>query len=379
MRTLRLEIKKVTSSPIIWVFVLICLAYNVLIVVNCGTDEYADYVAHVSQSTGVVLGEEFNYNLSALSESEFRAQLAASVSEPDNVFEGYDTGTIAEAYIEVMNLEGKIAEDMRDKYALLQNAVDQKAERGDSLTLYFASSTYARHMSLFGSVMSALSMEGILISLLVTLYTLGYEHLNRTEQVVYSSKTGRRIMLKKFAAACFVVLGVVILISLLTLAMFFTLNRYGNIWESNVSSAFNAIRDIVVGGYRPFVTWHSFTVLSYLLSVVGLSLGIILCFSLLCFIAGTWVRNSYIAFLLVFLITTLCIVFPMLLPNNSYIRFGLALTPIWLWLKQGLWFTDGGADILWRNFETLGVCLSLAVLAVCSALSAIKFKKKELL
>jgi hypothetical protein len=182
----------------------------------------------------------------------------------------------------------------------------------------------------------------------------------------------------KYAAAVIVGIGAYLLLAAMTLAMHFALNDYGNVWGSNVSSAFNAIRDIVAGGFRPFATWHSFTVQSYLAAAFGVSLGIILCFSLMGFTAGTWIRNSYIAFLAIFLAVAFCISFPVILPNNSYIRFGIILTPIWLWLKQPLWFTDGASDILWRNFETRGLCLSLAVLAALAVFTAIKFRKREI-
>jgi hypothetical protein len=378
MRILGLEIKKVISSYAIWGFMMLCLAFNALLVFDNGRDAYAEYAADVSKSAGFVLGQEFDKKLAALPESEYRELLTNDIAETVNVFAGYDVGTIAEAYIDKLKLSGKIAEDMREKYAALQDEVDKKAERGDSLTLYFAWSTYSRHGNLFGSVMSALCMEGILISLLVSLLALGYENHNRTEQIIYSAKVGRRIVIKKYVAAVIVGLGAYLLLAAMTLAMHFALNDYGNVWGSNVSSAFNAIRDIVVGGFRPFATWRSFTVLSYLIAAFSVSLGIILCFSLMGFAAGTWIRNSYIAFLAVFLTVAFCISFPTILPNNSYIRFGIILTPIWLWLKQPLWFTDGAFDILWRNFETRGLCLSLAVLAALAVFTAMKFKKREI-
>jgi hypothetical protein len=209
------------------------------------------------------------------------------------------------------------------------------------------------------------------------LFALGYEHMNRTEHLVYSSKTGRRIVLKKYIAAVIVGMSAYLMLAILTLALHFALNHYGGVWNSNVSSSFNAIKDIVMGS-RPFVTWHSFTVSSYMCATVVLSLGIMLCFSLAGFVAGTEIRNSYAAFSVFFLVTALAVTLPMILPVNSDLMFVLVLTPIWLLLKQPLWFTDGGLDILWENFEILGFCFSIAILAALATIAAIRFRRREI-
>jgi hypothetical protein len=379
MRLVQLEIKKIAVSRAILTFFVLCLAFNALIIWENGTDGYAGYVAGVSRDTGIVLGHEFDGKLAALPRSEYREWLIDETYELGNVFDGYDAKDIAEKYIGALKLSGTIAEDMRKKYAELQNAVNEKASRGDGLFLYFAGSTYRMHQNLFNAVMFALLTEGILISILTTLFALGYENVNRTEHVIYASKTGRRIAVKKLIAALTAGIGAYLLLAAVTLFIYFTTNDYGGVWGSNVSSGFNAIFDIIAGGYRPFSTWHGFTVLTYLLATVGASLGVILCITLAGFTAGVSVRNSYMAFLTVFLAGALCVAFPMVLPANSYTRFGFILTPVWLWLKQPLWFTDGGMDVLWRDFEITGICFSLAALAICSVAAGIKFKRKELL
>jgi hypothetical protein len=54
------------------------------------------------------------------------------------------------------------------------------------------------------------------------------------------------------------------------------------------------------------------------------------------------------------------------------------LSPVWLWLKRILWFTDGGVDILWKNFELLGVSAALVILAVLCAVSIVFYKKRDI-
>ena len=377
MRLVRTEIKKIIASYAILGFVALSLVFNALLITTNGKDRYADYVAGVSETIGIELGYDFSKTLMGLPQSEYRERLFNETSELKNVFADYFVGEIAKTYISTLNLSGKAAEDMRAKYADLQNIVAEKAEDGDSLSLYFAGSTYSQHKKLFGFVMPTLCVEGIIITLLSLLFTLGYENINRTEQLVYTSKVGRFIVLKKYVAAAIIGFLAYILLMALTFALYFRANDYSGVWDSNVSSGFNAIRDIAIG-FRPFATWHNFTVLSYLLATVGLSFGLVFCFSFVGFITGTSIRNSYIAFLAIFFAGALFLALPMLLPSDSYARFGFMLTPIWLLLKQPLWFTDGGIDVLWRNFETWGVCLSFAALAVLAVAASIKFTKRDI-
>jgi hypothetical protein len=378
MRLIALEIKKIIGSWALTAFVVLCLMFNTLMILNNEADDYAQYVAGASATTGVTVGPGFSETLATLPPSDHQQRLLAEVAGLTNVFDNYETAEIAEAYIGALALDGRIAEDVRDKYAALQSEVDRKAERADSMSLYFAGDSYTQHQRLFGTVMPTLCIEGVLLSVLAMLFALGYENMNKTEQVVYSSKTGRHLVPKKFVAAVVVGMGAYLLLAAVTLALHLALNDYGGVWGSNVSSGFNAIRDFALGGFRPFTTWHSFTVLSYLLATLGVSLGIMLCLSLAGFVAGTAIRNSYIGFLALLVACIFCITIPVLLPDDSYAKFACMLTPLWLWLKQSLWFTDGGIDILWRDFETRGVCLSLVVLSALALVAALRFKKKEI-
>ena len=378
MRFVHLEIRKIISSYAIWGFIALSFAFNVLLILSKGTDGYSDYVADVSVEIGVYVDKDFNQKLAALTQSDYRERLTCETAGLKDVFNGYNAEEIAEAYIHALHLCGKTAEDMRVKYAALQNSVNEKAERGDSLSLYFAGNTYEQHKKLFGGLMTALCREGVLIAVLTMLLVLGHEHIHRTEQVVYTSKSGRRIVTKKCIAAMLAGFGAYLLLTAFTLALYFALNDYGGVWGSNVSSGFNAIQDIVTG-FRPFVTWNSFTVFTYLLATIGISLGIMFCFSLVGFVAGTSIRNSYMAFLTVFMVSILFVAIPMMLPGNTYAMFVFTLTPVWLLLKQPLWFTDGGMDVLWRHFETMGVCLSLALLLLFAVIAFHKFRKKDIL
>jgi len=79
------------------------------------------------------------------------------------------------------------------------------------------------------------------------------------------------------------------------------------------------------------------------------------------------------------MVSILFVAIPMILPGNTYAMFVFTLTPVWLLLKQPLWFTDGGMDVLWQHFETTGVCLSLTLLLLFAVIAFHKFRKKDIL
>jgi hypothetical protein len=334
MRLFWLEVKKVVTSPAIWGFMCICIAFNMFNIIGYATDWRETH-------------------------------------EPTNVFEGYETDYIAEAYIKALGLESRFAETMRNKYSALQPVVEQKAQDGDSLGQY----TEWQHSVIFGTV-RAILFEGIAVAVLIMLLTLGYENISHTEQNVYASKIGRRVVWHKMAAGLSITMAG---FALLVLTAFIPLHIiYGDLWHFNISSGFNFIRDFITG-FRPFATWNSFTVLEYFWAVIGISAGIVLCFSLAAFVVGATIRNSYIGFIIIFLGTMAFVFIPMIMPNGNYISFLFTYAPIWLVLNLPAWFTDGGVNALWRNFETWGTIMSVIILLSGSVLSAYKHKRRDIL
>ena len=195
--------------------------------------------------------------------------------------------------------------------------------------------------------------------------------MNRTELCVYASKTGRRVLRSKLMASLTAGVGMYALLTVLSLVLYLAAARYGNVWGSGVSSLYNVVWDLVTG-MRPYVTWQGFTVFTYLLAVIGLSSGIVASL-----VAIT--RNGYLGFFAFVFINLACIAAAMYLPGSSYAPFLLNLSPIALWWSQGYWFTDGGAGVLWKNYEMLGMCASLTVMLVLCLASVSLFKRRDIL
>jgi hypothetical protein len=376
MRIFVNELKKLLFSPMLIVFIALCIGFNVLLSIGGAYYyDYSDYVAEASRTTGYKLGAEFEERITELEPGEMREWLLSETTGMTNVFDGYDTAYIAGAYISRLGLSGYAANAIRDKYAGLQKSVDAKAAAGEGMTLYFASATGYKHMDLHRNTMLFLLLECGLLAALIMLLSLGYEHHSRTSHIVCATKTGRKIMLHKLFASLAAGLIAFAVLTALTLAVYFAFNDYGNIWGSSISSGFHLIDDMLAGT-RPFVTWQSYTVLTYLLATLGISALLTVCFGLIAFVIGMWLKNSYIGFLVFLIVNAGCIVFA--LAVSGLPKYLAVLSPVWLWIKRVYWFTDGGADILWKNFEMLGVSASLLMLAVLCAVSAKLFRKRDI-
>ena len=339
------ELKKILSGTALWVFVALCIVFNIWTI-----------------PTGLNNG------------------LDTTTPFPANVFENYNTSEIAEAYISFFGLTGRVAERMRVKYEDLQMVVDEKAVAGDSFSAYFGEQTSVMHLNLFHNVgfMGRLLFQGILLAVLLALLGVGYEQINHTEYSVYATKTGRRILRYKIAASLAAGIGLYAILTTITLSIYFAVFDYGNVWNSSVSSGFNYINIGNIMGDRPFTTWQSFTIASYLWAIVGVSLGLIICFSLMGAMIGILSRNAYLGFLMVVLVNAVCMVLPLIISRNLYSHYMMFYTPIMLWFNSGLWFTDGSFMTLWRNFELWGTGVSVLALAVLCVLAVKKFEKRDI-
>jgi hypothetical protein len=339
----RYELKKLLTAPAVLAFVVLCLLFNIFISLTAAFGEIDLEDAPL----------------------------------PPNVFETFEAAPVAETYIAVQNAEGIVADMYRDKYADLQTVADEKAMRGDAVSVYFGEYTYYFHKELFGKLMMWLLIEGMLLAMLLSILSLGWEQINRTELLTYSTKVGRRLILKKILASLTAGIGFYIFIAALALGFFFLQNDFSHVWNANVSSGYNYIPDLVAGA-RPFTTWHNFTVRGFLFAHLGVSAGLVACASLMGTAAGVIAKNSYIGFLGVVLVNVVCAVIPSIVTSAVYAKYLFILTPVNLWLRTRFWFTDGLMDVLFRNFETLGLCLSLdAVLCVLLAAMA-AFRKRDL-
>lgn len=337
----RFELKKLVLLPVMIGFVVLCIVLNAVIAIA----SYNDY--------------SLNYEADIV-----------------NIFEGLKTNEIAEKYIRKYGITGENAKNIRNKYEKLQHVIDEKAANGDALSKYFGEKTHYLHSMLFKTMFMAIIAESCLLALFAALISVTYENLRDTEHIISATKVGRRILRTKLCASLTVAIALTAVVLGVSLCVFFLRFDFSGVWDDNVSSMFN----YAVNEYgKPFMTWQSFTVKGYLWATIGITFGMAICFCLLGYAAGVFVRNGYGAFIAAALVIGITFLVKVLFPMGSVSRAIWGLTPIWLWKNSGLWFTDGGADIIWANFESIGLFLSLTVLSITAFIATKIYKKRELL
>lgn len=406
MELFRHELRKIIEMPILWIFVAICVGFNIMLFISDVTyTDYIDYVGKTARQTGYRFNDKFYSELDKISASDLQylnitpsdeeeyekcqkafylSCLIEDTASPTDVFDNYDITAVADAYIEVYGITDEgIANALREKYRKTQPYVERLAETDNSLTLYFGSgpngsATFDEFKNLFGGVMPAILMEGILIASLVALLSVGYEQMNSAELVVYSTRKGRNVLIPKLGVSLACGMGGYIIIAVITLSIYFITHDYTAIWNSSVSSLFNFVIDYAAGT-RPFTTYGSFTIWQYLLAVVGISLLMIIFFSTMAFSLGMIQRNTYVAFGVLFVLNTCVVVAVTLLSMNNIIRYWLCNTPICLWIMESVWFTDGGENVLYTHFETFGILIWLAIIGAICFLLFKRFKRRNIL
>ena len=242
-----------------------------------------------------------------------------------DIFDGFDTGSIAGRYIERHALTGEYADRLRDKYDELQPVVDEMGANDDGLSPYFGENTPALHRLLFKTLLGAISAEACLLALFVSLIGAGYESIRNTEGVVYASKTGRRVLYGKLAAALAASGAFFALVLAATLAFFFACFDWSPAWDSKVSSLFNhAVNEYA----KPLIPWRGFTVSEYLRSCIGVAAALSACFCLLGFAIGAFARSAYAACPIALVLCAAMFVAKPILPVGGLPRAAASLTPV---------------------------------------------------
>ncbi len=379
MKILKLEMKKIIMFPMLWIFFVLCLAFNVLILSDSFYESYGNYVSDIAKETGVTIDDHFYNALLQINDmnNPNYAYLLEEAGDITDVFDNYNIAYVGEAYIKAMKIEGsQPAQMLREKYSLMQERIDKKGDTNESLTLFFGGQTYNNYWYGLSRLINVLLLEGILLSSLMVLLALGYEDMNKTDLTVFSTKIGRKINSKKLLAGIIIGVGGFFILVLLTLIPYLLLNGYPHIWHSSISSGFNYISDSIAGA-RPFATWQSFTVLTYMLASIGVSVLLLICFMLMSYCIGLLIRNSYIGFLVLIILNGLIVLVQTCIPLTNVIHYVFYLTPVYLYLLNSYWFTDG-VSIIWSYFELRGAVGSLLILSAFCLLAGRYFKSKNL-
>ena len=200
------EVRKLWEMPMIPIFLLFCLGFNTLIIVGnrsgSDADSYVSYVSGITQIIGGQMGEGFSRALAQVpEENKYKDQLISETLGREDTLDQFDTSRLSGLYIGKFRIQGLAAGFLEQKYRILDTKVKKLADEDASMSLAAAGKTKELMDALFLKMCRAVITEGILLAVLMALYSSGCDGLSRTAPVLYSSRAGRRIQLSKAAAS----------------------------------------------------------------------------------------------------------------------------------------------------------------------------------
>ena len=274
MKRVGWEWRKLLTLPALWGFLALCLVFNGLLMANAPGDRQTfGEISATARALGQRVDQDFVEGLAQRPATSVQEALSQVTGEMTNVYAGYDLSGLVTRYQQLLSASPTASAWMTAKYQALEQRVDHLAQTGAAMDLYAGPMTHDSHQFLFGTLMRAMVGEGAVLGMLAALYLLGYEKVHRTEGMVYTTSTGRNMLRGKIVAAVTAGVALYLLLTGLTLGIYFVQWDYSGLWSSSVSSQFNFLTDMMVR--RPFLTWADFTVAQYLVACLALGGGLV--------------------------------------------------------------------------------------------------------
>ena len=373
------EWRKLVRLPALWGFLVLCLAFNGLLLWE---EDSLRQPFNEASAIAEVLGQRvdgtFLDGLERLPRTEYGDLVLSAAREMTDIFEDYDTRDLAGLYEGVVKDSPAAVRLMSWKYTLLAERAAHLSGTGAAMDLYAGPVTHDAHQFLYDTLFRAVVTESLLVGMLSMLYLLGFEGQRRTVSLICGSRSGRKLYGKKVLAGLTAAVFLYILLAAVTLGVYFCLWDYGGVWGGSVSSQFNYLTDMLFR--RPFLTWGDFTVGGYLAAELTLGALLTADFALLAAVCGLLLRNVYASALV---LAVVCFggvgLTAMLAQMGLWCGYFASLVhPACVWLGIGGWFTELGLSGAAPWQETVSTGLDLLAFGLGTALSLRLFRRKDI-
>ncbi|MDR0984206.1 MAG: hypothetical protein LBL93_04260, partial [Ruminococcus sp.] len=62
-----------------------------------------------------------------------------------------------------------------------------------------------------------------------------------------------------------------------------------------------------------------------------------------------------------------------------FLRAAVNTMPLWQWKSADSWFTVGNTDVIWKNFECIGIAITFTLFGILSIITYNLFKRRNLI
>lgn len=385
------EIKKIVSLPALWGFMALLIIFNTMLVFGGDFSNEIDYINAVSIIAGDEYGTDYLERLEAIippDEDEhgisnyihrnivLDAQSFSEGLQKSYFTEEYEGFTQSE-WIKDNSLNKSMLSVLKNKYEKAKNTIAQKNASGETESVVFASRTSQFFGYAAGTVGRILLAESIIVSVLIILFSVSYEHISNTDLLLYSTREGRKkLACSKLIASLIASSLAFALLFSIGYGMFFSLNDFSLVWDKPISSVDNYAE--LVFGQIPVVAWGRLTFGGYFVFSTVLSFILMLVFFGFAASLGLLFKDSYLAFGAIAFGAFVNIVFIFMPPFSLLFYFIAYLFPAGTVFSMPVWFQYGGTAILFVYQEILCTAVWLAVAAIFLAVSMRYFVKKDI-
>ena len=401
-----LEMKKALCSPVIWIVLLLMVAFNLftiisesyykdeLKIVNDIIENYGpafddatllNMEQDLEQQVVLMGGTSVDVFLTGMTYEKYAKLSLEEQQQIDKIglmytyiqvgkevearYTSIDINEIKEEFIKKQTMPSWLEKIMGKKFDNWQVRYDEIVATNEYKQWFFLKE-YRMHSELFRSLIKTLALESVLIIVLLTALITNYEFEHRTQLVTYATKKGRKLVWHKGIASLICSFISICIVFSISLIAFFTVYDYSAVWQTTISSGMNWEYEL------PYITWWAIPLWLYLVLVICIITIVLLIISMLTFTISIFMKNSYFTWLFCVLFLLALFVVPSYFTNSTLqwlMHFNISL----LLLNPHMYFSGGTTFMMTQYHEAWTVVVWFGIASISSLLAIRYFKSKD--
>ena len=347
----RFEVRKLTRHPMIWLMMAFFLAVNCLLI----------YTSTAYMEKGLK-----SCHSDILSEKIDKSDFSMMTS----VYDDLDMTSLEKTKIELSRIDpqGSYRSFIDYSYSRLNDRVKEIKEDGEYDQMIYPGAIFGLHNILYNKIFDKVLLEMMAMISICVLFLMDYERMGKCEDLVYATRSGRRLQLKKLFAGIGLGTAAGSVLQAATLVIYFSRVPYRGFWNTSISSAI-AMEPRGVLKY-PFITFIKMTFGQYLAATVIMGLLLVIIVGLLTGAIRLFLKNSYLA-ALVTIVLLMALLSLSGRQTGTWADLVTSMNPLTTHRYCGSWFME---DCLFNSFPAYNFISMGSQLAVTLLLLVIGYR-----
>lgn len=375
----RFEFKKILRVPILWFLTVVFIGFDLLFI-GTNLDYRDDFVAinGAIKETGTYITETSLESLNETTNPVIQ-DFALRAAYRRTVYDGFDMISLKERKEELqgLTLKGNLKEFVDNCYEKLQTRVEQITSTNEADGGFFPGDWYRMHSFLFGTMFKIVLLQMSVLIVLSVIIAMDYDRIHHTLDIVYSSKIGRKRLMKEVVAGLLVGILISVFIFLIVFAIYFLVFPYDGVLKTPISSGLMAeVRGML---YYPYVTYVTLTVGEYFLCCTAFAFCFIILMGLLAAVMMLIWKNSYLSFLGLVTLCLLLLITAMDVKTGTLFDVLILFNPSILWIQCGEWFMESNLYTSFHGYEWIAWFFNLFIVLILLYGLKLKYEREDLL